>query len=196
MRRLPEAIKPVRRTHRLATHPGTIRLQANDNRVRWSAIRAVARSTIGLRAWDISRGCLEAALHAGVLERDLVNQLKPQLQAVKPMKAVFDQHYVKRLNGTHVKRGADKFELAKELMQDIENFKRANGCDRLVMVWCASTEIFKETGEEHDDIASFERAMRENSPAIAPSMSYAYAALKSGVPFANGAPNLTVDVRA
>jgi len=112
------------------------------------------------------------------------------------MKAVFDQRYVKRLNGTHVKQGADKMRLAEQLMEDIENFKRANECDRIVMVWCASTEIFKQPGEEHEDIAAFERAMRENSQAIAPSMIYAYAALKSGVPFANGAPNLTVDVPA
>jgi len=182
------------------TQMGTIRLgKRTDNRVPLvrDFVPLASIDDLVFGAWDIfEEDAYEAALHAGVLERDLVNQLKPQLQAVKPMKAVFDQHYVKRLNGTHVKRGADKMELAEELMQDIENFKRANGCDRLVMVWCASTEIFKQTGEEHEDIASFERAMRENSPAIAPSMIYAYAALKSGVPFANGAPNLTVDVPA
>ncbi len=182
------------------TQMGTIRLgKRTDNRVPLvrDFVPLASIDDLVFGAWDIfEEDAYEAALHAGVLERDLVNQLKPQLQAVKPMKAVFDQRYVKRLNGTHVKQGVDKMELAEQLMQDIENFKRANGCDRLVMVWCASTEIFKQPSEEHEDIASFERAMRENSEAIAPSMIYAYAALKSGVPFANGAPNLTVDVPA
>ena len=182
------------------TQMGTIRLgKRTDNRVPLvrDFVPLASIDDLVFGAWDIfEEDAYEAALHAGVLERDLVNQLKPQLQAVKPMKAVFDQSYVKRLNGTHVKQGADKMQLAEELMEDITNFKRANGCDRLVMVWCASTEIFKQTGDEHETLASFESAMRENSPAIAPSMIYAYAALKSGVPFANGAPNLTVDIPA
>ena len=182
------------------TQMGTIRLgKRTDNRVPLvrDFVPLASIDDLVFGAWDIfEEDAYEAALHAGVLERDLVNQLKPQLQAIKPMKAVFDQRYVKRLNGTHVKQGANKRELAEQLMSDIDNFKRTNGCDRLVMVWCASTEIFKETGDEHQDIASFERAMRENSEAIAPSMIYAYAALKSGVPFANGAPNLTVDIPA
>ncbi len=182
------------------TQMGTIRLgKRTDNRVPLvrDFVPLASIDDLVFGAWDIfEEDAYEAALHAGVLERDLVNQLKPQLQAVKPMKAVFDQSYVKRLNGTHVKQGADKMQLAEALMEDITNFKRANGCDRLVMVWCASTEIFKQTGDEHETLSSFERAMRENSPAIAPSMIYAYAALKSGVPFANGAPNLTVDIPA
>ena len=182
------------------TQMGTIRLgKRTENRVPLvrDFVPLASIDDLVFGAWDIFEDdAYEAALHAGVLDRDLVNQLKPQLQAVKPMKAVFDQRYVKRLNGTHIKKGADKMELAKELMLDIENFKRTNLCDRLVMIWCASTEIFKEIGEEHADLASFERAMRENSDAIAPSMIYAYAALKSGVPFANGAPNLTVDIPA
>ena len=182
------------------TQMGTIRLgKRTDNRVPLvrDFVPLASIDDLVFGAWDIfEEDAYQAALHAGVLERDLVNQLKTELQAVKPMKAVFDQQYVKRLNGTHVKQGADKMELALELIKDIENFKRTKGCDRLVMVWCASTEIFKEAAEEHQDIQSFERAMRENSPAIAPSMIYAYAALKSGVPFANGAPNLTVDIPA
>jgi myo-inositol-1-phosphate synthase len=182
------------------TQMGTIRLgKRTDNRVPLvrDFVPLASIDDLVFGAWDIfEEDAYEAALHAGVLERDLVNQLKSQLQAVKPMKAVFDQQYVKRLNGTHVKQGADKMALAEELMKDIASFKRDNGCDRLVMVWCASTEIFKEIGEQHQDTASFERAMRENSTAIAPSMIYAYAALKSGVPFANGAPNLTVDIPA
>ena len=182
------------------TQMGTIRLgKRTDNRVPLvrDFVPLASIDDLVFGAWDIfEEDAYQAALHAGVLERDLVNQLKPELQSVKPMKAVFDQQYVKRLNGTHVKQAGDKMELALELIKDIEDFKRTKGCDRLVMVWCASTEIFKEAAEEHEDIGSVERAMRENSPAIAPSMIYAYAALKAGVPFANGAPNLTVDIPA
>jgi myo-inositol-1-phosphate synthase len=182
------------------TQMGTIRLgKRTDNRVPLvrDFVPLASIDDLVFGAWDIfEEDAYEAALHAGVLERDLVNQLKAELQAVKPMKAVFDQHYVKRLNGTHVKQGANKMDLAEQLIQDIQNFKRVNQCARLVMVWCASTEIYKQPSDEHNDLESFERAMRENSGAIAPSMIYGYAALKSGVPFANGAPNLTVDVPA
>ncbi|HEY3135390.1 MAG TPA: inositol-3-phosphate synthase [Blastocatellia bacterium] len=182
------------------TQMGTIRLgKRTDNRVPMirDFVPLAQIEDLAFGAWDIfDEDAYESALHAGVLERDLVNQLKAELQRVKPMKAVFDQQYVKRLNGTHTKRGANKMELAEQLIEDIQNFKRANECDRVVMVWCASTEIFMQPGEEHNDLKTFERAMRENSPAIAPSMIYAYAALKSGVPFANGAPNLTVDIPA
>jgi myo-inositol-1-phosphate synthase len=182
------------------TQMGTIRLgKRTDNRVPLvrDFVPLASLDDLVFGAWDIfEEDAYEAAIHAGVLERDLVTQLKPELQAVKPMKAVFDQHYVKRLNGTHIKKGANKMELARQLMEDIESFKRVAGCDRVVMVWCASTEIFMHAGESHSDLTTFERAMVENHESIAPSMIYAYAALKSGVPFANGAPNLTVDVPA
>ena len=182
------------------TQMGTIRLgKRTDNRVPMikDFVPLASLNDLVFGAWDIfEEDAYEAALHAGVLERDLVNQLKEELQRVKPMKAVFDQRYVKRLNGTHVKQGAHKMALAEQLMEDIENFKRANECDRVVMIWCASTEVFKQTAEEHRDLKSFEQAMRESKDSIAPSMIYAYAALKSGVPFANGAPNLTVDIPA
>jgi myo-inositol-1-phosphate synthase len=148
-------------------------------------------------AWDIFEdSAYDAAMHAGVLEKELLTQLKSPLQKIKPMKAVFDQHYVKRLNGTNVKEGKNKFDLARQLIEEIAEFKRKNRCDRLVMVWAASTEIFMKPHAVHRSIESFEQAMRDNHKAIAPSMIYAYAALKSGVPFANGAPNLTVDVPA
>ena len=147
--------------------------------------------------WDIfADNAYEAAMHAGVLEKELLVQLKPQLSKIKPMPAVFDQNYVKRLHGTHVKTGANKMELAEQLMQDIAEFKRKNKCARLVMIWCGSTEVFINPHPVHKTLASFEKALRENHKAIAPSMIYAYAALKSGVPFANGAPNLTVDIPA
>jgi len=182
------------------TQMGTIRLgKRTDNRVPMvkDFVPLASLHDLVFGAWDIfEEDAYEAAIHAGVLERDLVTQLKPELQAVKPMKAVFDQHYVKRLNGTHIKKGANKMELAEQLIEDIENFKRTAECDRIVMVWCASTEIFMHAGDSHRDLKSFEAAMRENHESIAPSMIYAYAALKSGVPFANGAPNLTVDVPA
>ncbi|MEW6209278.1 MAG: inositol-3-phosphate synthase [Acidobacteriota bacterium] len=182
------------------TQMGTIRLgKRTDNRV--PKIKDfVPLSTLDdlvFGAWDIfEEDAYESALHAGVLERELINQLKPELQSIRPMKAVFDQHYVKRLNGAHIKQGANKMEMAEQLIEDINNFKRASECDRVVMIWCASTEVFMKPGREHEDIKSFEQAMRENSAAIAPSMIYAYAALKAGVPFANGAPNLTVDIPA
>jgi myo-inositol-1-phosphate synthase len=147
--------------------------------------------------WDIFEdNAYEAAMHAGVLEKELLVQLKPQLSKIKPMAAVFDQSYVKRLHGTHVKQGKTKMDLANQLIEDIAAFKRKNKCARLVMVWCGSTEVFLNPHPVHKTLASFEKAMQENHKAIAPSMIYAYAALKSGVPFANGAPNLTVDIPA
>ena len=182
------------------TQMGTIRLgKRTDNRVPLvrDFVPLASLEDLVFGAWDIfEEDAYEAALHAGVIERDLVNQLKSELQSIKPMKAAFDQRYVKRLNGVHVKQGANKMELAEQLIADIETFKRVHECDRLVMIWCASTEIFMVPTEQHKDLKSFERAMRENHESIAPSMIYAYAALKSGVPFANGAPNLTVDVPA
>src|SRR5215210_6963677 len=135
-------------------------------------------------------------MHAGVLAKELPAQIKTPLQKIKPMRAVFDQHYVKRLNGTNVKEGANKMEMAEQLISDIAEFKRRNKCSRLVMVWAASTEIFLKQHAVHKTLKSFEQAMLDNHKAIAPSMIYAYAALKSGVPFANGAPNLTVDIPA
>ncbi|PYS81194.1 MAG: inositol-3-phosphate synthase [Acidobacteria bacterium] len=148
-------------------------------------------------AWDIfPDSAYEAATHAGVLEKELLGKLRKPLQKVKPMKAVFDQNYVKRLSGTNVKKGKNKLELANQLIAEIAEFKRKNKCARLVMIWAASTEIFMKPHAVHRNLKSFEQAMRDNHRAIAPSMIYAYAALKSGIPFANGAPNLTVDIPA
>jgi myo-inositol-1-phosphate synthase len=182
------------------TQMGTIRLgKRTENRVPRikDFVNLAALEDLVFGAWDIFEDdAYESALHSGVLERDLISQVKGPLQGVKPMRAVFDQHYVKRLNGSYVKRGANKMELAERLIEDIESFRKSNECDRMVMVWCASTEVFMHPTEKHADLKSFEKAMRENDPDIAPSMIYCYAALKSGVPFANGAPNLTVDVPA
>jgi len=182
------------------TQMGTIRLgRRTENRVPRirDFVPLASLEDLVFGAWDIfPENAYESALHAGVLDRALLLQLKPELEALTPMPAAFDQRYVRRLNGTHVKQGKNKLELAEQLMDDIVTFKREHGCDRLTMIWCGSTEVFMEPSEEHQDLATFERAMRSNSDCIAPSMLYAYAALKSGVPFANGAPNLTIDIPA
>jgi myo-inositol-1-phosphate synthase len=147
--------------------------------------------------WDIYEdNAYDAALNAKVLDGPLLERLKDPLSQIKPMKAVFDQHYVKRINGPNVKSGSNKMELAEAVMEDIREFKRHNGCTRLVMIWCGSTEVFHKSGHVHQSLASFEEGLRKNDAEIAPSQIYAYAALKLGVPFANGAPNLTTDVPA
>ncbi|MHB8096010.1 MAG: inositol-3-phosphate synthase, partial [Candidatus Aminicenantales bacterium] len=147
--------------------------------------------------WDIfPDSAYESAKKAGVLRPEDLEPLKEELHAVKPWPAVFDQRYVKNLHGDNVKKAPTKFDLARMLMDDIQNFKKTNKLDRMIMVWCASTEIFLKKEPVHETIEAFEKAMKENHPAIAPSMIYAYAALSSGVPFANGAPNLTVDIPA
>ena len=148
-------------------------------------------------AWDpIPDDGYESALEAGVLERHHLDAMEDFLRSVKPMPAVFDKEYVRRLDGPNVKSGANKFELAQQLRADIRRFRDENDCDRLVMIWCGSTEIFLRVGSAHETLESFEAAMKANDPAIAPSMIYAYAAIMEGVPYANGAPNLSADVPA
>lgn len=147
--------------------------------------------------WDVFEdNVYEAAVNARVLEPGLLHALKPELESIKPMKAVFDKAFAKNLTGTHVKTGATKYELAEALMDDMRAFKVEHGCDRLVVVWCGSTEVYLEPGDVHSTIENFERGLHENDARIAPSMIYAYAAIKLGIPFANGAPNLTVDIPA
>jgi myo-inositol-1-phosphate synthase len=152
---------------------------------------------VAFGGWDIfDDNMYEAAVHADVLDINLLKKLKAPLSKIKPMKAVFDKNYVKKLNGTHVKKAKTKMDLAKALMSDIRKFKKDNKCDRLVMVWCGSTEIYIEESAVHKTIASFEKGLEKNSKLIAPSMIYAYAAIKMGIPFANGAPNLSCDIPA
>tara|TARA_R110002096_G_scaffold436100_1_gene667737 strand:+ start:105258 stop:106577 length:1320 start_codon:yes stop_codon:yes gene_type:complete len=147
--------------------------------------------------WDLfEENCYEAAIEAGVLEKELLNSLKEELSAIRPMKAVFDRSYVKRLSGDHVKTGTSKMHLAEQLMEDIERFKSENGCDRLVAVWCGSTEVYREPTAVHATVASFEAGLRASDPEIAPSQIYAYACVKLGVPYCNGAPNMSVDIGA
>ena len=147
--------------------------------------------------WDVFQDdAYKAALNAGVLDAKDLSKVQKFLKTIQPMKAAFDQHYVKNLHGPNVKRGKNKFDLAEQLREDIRAFKKKSKADRLVMVWCGSTEIFLKPEAVHKDLKSFEKGMRTNDPAIAPSMLYAYAAISEGVPFANGAPNLTVDIPA
>ena len=148
-------------------------------------------------AWDIfPDDAYQAALKAGVLERTLLDQLRPELEQVRPMKAVFDQRFVKKLDGPHVKKGQTLFDLAEALRDDIRTFKKDNGLDRVVMIWCASTETFLKEAPVHQTIEAFEEGLKQNNPDIAPSMIYAYAAISEGIPYANGAPNLSADIPA
>jgi myo-inositol-1-phosphate synthase len=147
--------------------------------------------------WDLFKDdAYQAALHAGVLEHELVDSVKNLLKRIRPMPAVFEQKFVKNLHGENVKKGKHKMDLAEQLMDDIQKFKKQNHLSRLVMIWCGSTEIFLKPRPVHRSLAAFEKGLRDNSADIAPSMIYAYAALKLGVPFANGAPNLTADIPA
>jgi myo-inositol-1-phosphate synthase len=147
--------------------------------------------------WDIFEdNVYQAATHARVLEQPLIDAIRPELEQIKPMAAVFDSSYVRNISGPNVKKGATKMDLAEQLMADIRNFKEKNNCERLVMVWCASTEAYIEPSAVHETLGAFEQGLRNNDPAIAPSQIYAYAALQCGVPFANGAPSLTCDINA
>ena len=182
------------------TQMGTIRLgKRTEDRV--PAIREfvplAGLDDLVFGGWDIFEDdCYDAALKAGVLDRETIDSIKPFLKGIKPMKAVFDQKYVKKLSGDWLKKGSSWYDLAGQLMDDMRRFKEENGCDRLVMVWCASTEVFMKPTAVHQTLEAFEEGLRSNSPEIAPSMVYAYAALQLGVPFANGAPNLTSDIPA
>ena len=147
--------------------------------------------------WDIfPDNAYQAAVRAGVLDTRLLDQLKDELEAIQPMPAVFEQAYVKKLNGPNVKKGTSKADLANQLMEDIKAFKQKHGCDRLVAVWCGSTEVYRKPGDVHSSLDKFEAGLAASHDEIAPSQIYAYACLKMGVPYANGAPNLSVDTPA
>jgi myo-inositol-1-phosphate synthase len=147
--------------------------------------------------WDIFPDTTyEAALKAGVLERSLVNELRQELEVLSPMAAVFERSFVKNLDGPHKKVGKTKMDLAEQLIDDISNFRKANGLERVVSIWCGSTEVFLEPSDVHGTLEDFRRGLKENHPDIAPSMVYAYASIESGVPYVNGAPNLSADIPA
>ena len=182
------------------TQMATIRLgKRTDNRTPLirEFVPLTALEDIVFGAWDpIPDDALTAARKAGVLDERDLEPIAAFLSGIVPMPAVFDNRYVTRIHGTNVKKGRTKRDLAEQLRQDIRDFRKRHGLDRVVMVWCASTEIFIKPGPQHATIEQFEKAMERNDEAIAPSMLYAYAALMENVPFANGAPNLTVDMPA
>ena len=180
------------------TQMGTIRLGKrtdNTSPLIKDFVPLADLNDIVFTGWDIfDDNVYEAASHAAVLKPEILKKLRPYLETIKPMPAVFDSYYVKRLHGAHVKKGKNKMDLAQQVIADIRAFKKK--VNRVVMIWAGSTEIFMEPTAVHRSIAAFEKALEQSDIAIAPSQIYAYAALKEGVPFANGAPNLTVDIPA
>jgi myo-inositol-1-phosphate synthase len=180
------------------TQMGTIRLgKRTDNKspLIKDFVPLAKLDDVVFTGWDIFEdNVYESAAHAKVLDEKTLLQLKPFLETIKPLPAVFDQFYVKRLHGTHVKKGKNKLDLANQLRADIQAFRKT--VDRVVVIWAASTEIFLLPTAVHQSIEAFEKGLEDNDPGIAPSQIYAYAALSEGVPFANGAPNLTVDFPA
>jgi myo-inositol-1-phosphate synthase len=182
------------------TQLGTIRLgKRTENRTPRikDFVPLTGLECLSFGTWDIFEdNAYEAAMRAKVLEAALLDRVKEPLSGIKPMKAVFDHNYVRRIDGPNVKSAASKMELAEALMDDIRGFQRRNGCTRLVMIWCGSTEVFHKPAAVHQSLNDFEQGLRNSDPDIAPSQIYAYAALKLRVPFANGAPNLTTDVPA
>ena len=182
------------------TQMGTIRLgKRTDKRIPMirDFVPLSGLENLVFGGWDIFEDDMyAAAVSAGVLDRQTLDGLKTELESVKPMPAVFDQSYVKRLKGTHIKKGKTKMDLADQLRQDLQNFKANHRLTRLVMIWCGSTEVYIQPGPVHGSVEKFEKGLQENDPGISPSMIYAYAALSEGVPFGNGAPNLTVDIPA
>jgi myo-inositol-1-phosphate synthase len=182
------------------TQMGTIRLgKRTDKRVpkinEFVPLAGIEDLVFG--GWDIyNDNCFESASNAGVIDKSLLEKVRPEIEKIRPWKAVFSQDYVKRLEGPNVKTGKNKMELAQQVMADIDQFRKDNNLSRMVMIWCGSTEVFLKPGAVHATVASFEQGMRDNDPGITPSMIYAYAALSKNIPFANGAPNLTVDIPA
>jgi myo-inositol-1-phosphate synthase len=179
---------------------GTVRLgkrtEARSPQIK-EFVPLAALDDVVFGGWDIfEENSYEAAKTAGVIEDALLQQIRPELEAVKPMSAVFDRRYVKRLDGPNVKKGANKLDLAEQLREDIRRFKADNQLDRLVMIWCGSTEVYLTESEAHATVESFEKALEANDPSIPSSMVYAYAAIKEGIPYANAAPNLSADIPA
>jgi myo-inositol-1-phosphate synthase len=188
--------KPIGSLTQMATIRLGKRTDANTPRIK-DFVPLATLDDLVFGGWDIYEdNAYEAACEAKVLERPTLDLLKGPLSAVKPMKAVFDSEYIRRINGPNVKQGKSKMDLAHALIDDIEQFKKNNGVSRTVMIWCASTEVFHRPAPVHQNVKSFEDGLCKSDPEIAPSQIYAYAALKCGVPFANGAPNLTTDTPA
>jgi myo-inositol-1-phosphate synthase len=182
------------------TQMGTVRLgKRTDKRIPKikDLVPLAGLKDVVFGGWDIfPDNAYQAGLKAGVLAPELLNKVKGFLTGIRPMPAVFEQKWVKNLHGTNVKKGRTQMDLAEQLMADIQRFKKKNRLERLVMIWCGSTEIYMKQRPVHRSLEAFEKGLKTNSPDISPSMIYAYAALKSGVPHANGAPHLTADIPA
>ena len=182
------------------TQMGTVRLgKRTENRVpRISDLVPLATlNDLEFGAWDLfPDDAYEAATHARVLDQFHLARVRDELSTIVPMKAVFYPEYVKRLNGTHVKAGKTKAEMVEALREDIRRFVAERNCSRAVAVWCGSTETYIEPSAVHQSIQSFEDGLKSNDPAISNSMIYAWACLKEGIPYANGAPNLSLDFPA
>jgi myo-inositol-1-phosphate synthase len=182
------------------TQMGTVRLgkrtEARSPMVR-DFVPLAGLDDIVFGGWDIFEDdCYEAARTAGVLESSLLENIKDELTSIKPLPAVFDRQYVKRLDGPNVKKGRNKMELAEQLIDDIRRFKADNQVDRMVLIWCGSTEVFMQEAAAHRSLAAFEKALVDSDPVIPSSMIYAYAAIKEGLAYANAAPNLSADIPA
>jgi myo-inositol-1-phosphate synthase len=180
------------------TQMGTIRLGKRTDALSPKIKEFVPLASLNdlvFTGWDIFEDNMySAASKAGVLERELLEQVKPLLTSITPRKAVFDHNYVKKIDGPNVKKGKNKMDLAEQVRADMRDFRKTSGASRLVTIWCGSTESFIEPTAAHQSLKAFEKALTQNDEMIAPSMIYAYASLMEGVPFANGAPNLTVDL--
>ena len=182
------------------TQMGTVRLgkrtEANSPKIK-DFVPLASLDDIVFGGWDLfDENCYEAAKTAGVLEKELLEQIRPELEQIRPWPAVFDRRYVKRLDGPNVKKGRNKRDLADQVRADIQKFKADNGLSRLVMVWCGSTEVFLTESAVHASIDAFEKGLEASDDNIPSSMIYAYAAIKEGIPYANAAPNLSADVPA
>jgi myo-inositol-1-phosphate synthase len=182
------------------TQMGTIRLgkrtEAKSPRIK-DFVPLASLDDVVFGGWDIfDENCHEAAKTAGVLERDLLDQIRPELEAIRPWPAVFDRKYVKRLDGPNVKKGKSKKDLAEQVRADIQKFKKDHTLNRMVLVWCGSTEIYMTESPAHQTIDAFEKALEASDDSIPSSMIYAYAAIREGIPYANAAPNLSADIPA
>ena len=182
------------------TQMGTIRLgkrtDAKSPQIK-DFVPLASLNDIVFGGWDIfDENCYDAAKTAGVLERDLLDEIRPELEAIRPWPAVFDRKYVKRLDGPNVKKGTSKKDLAEQVRADIQKFKKDHNLNRLVLVWCGSTEVYMTESPAHRSIAAFEKALEASDDSIPSSMIYAYAAIKEGIPYANAAPNLSADIPA
>ena len=182
------------------TQMGRLRLgKRTENRLAFikDFIPLAPLESIRFGGWDIfTDNAYEAASKAKVMEASLIEAVRPTLEGIKPMPAVFDPEYISLISGPNVKTGKNKMDLADQLREDIRRFKKENDCDRLVMVWCASTERYLEPAECHSTLEKFEKGLHESDPKIAPSQIYAYASLMERVPFANGSPNRSVEIPA